>query len=218
MGLKEKMDSKINEELNLLENTYPEAKYYLNFSNPLELLIAAILSAQCTDIIVNLTTEKLFKKYKNAKNYAKADLSEFENEIKSITFFRNKAKNIIKTCEILQEKFNGKVPSSMNDLIELPGISRKTANVIQQNAFNIVEGIVVDTHVIRVSQRLGWTKNKNPEKIEQDLMKIFLKEVWKKLPFLLKAHGKAVCKAPVPICSGCFLIKLCPKIGVEKFN
>jgi len=212
------MDSEINEELTLLEKAYPEAKYYLNFSNPLELLIAAILSAQCTDIIVNLTTEKLFKKYKNAKNYAKADLSEFENEIKSITFFRNKAKNIIKTCEILQEKFNGKVPSSMNDLIELPGISRKTANVIQQNAFNIVEGIVVDTHVIRVSQRLGWTKNKNPEKIEQDLMRIFLKEIWKMIPHLLKNHGRAVCKAPIPVCSKCLLIKLCPKIGVEKFN
>ena len=212
------MDSEINEELTLLEKAYPEAKYYLNFSNPLELLIAAILSAQCTDVIVDSTTEKLFKKYKNAKNYAKADLSEFENEIKSITFFRNKAKNIIKTCEILQEKFNGKVPSSMNDLIELPGISRKTANVIQQNAFNIVEGIVVDTHVIRVSQRLGWTKNKNPEKIEQDLMRIFLKEIWKMIPHLLKNNGRAVCKAPIPVCSKCLLIKLCPKIGVEKFN
>ncbi|HLC73331.1 MAG TPA: endonuclease III [Candidatus Nanoarchaeia archaeon] len=212
------MDSEINEELTLLEKAYPEAKYYLNFSNPLELLIAAILSAQCTDVIVNSTTEKLFKKYKNAKNYAKADLSEFENEIKSITFFRNKTKNIIKTCEILQEKFNGKVPSSMNDLIELPGISRKTANVIQQNAFNIVEGIVVDTWVIKLTNRLGWVDTVNPAKIENQLMQMFPKENWKMIPHLLKNHGRAVCKAPIPVCSKCLLIKLCPKIGVEKFN
>lgn len=212
------MDDKIKEELILLEKNYPEAKYYLNFSSPLELLVAAILSAQCTDNIVNGTTSRLFRKYKSAKDYANANLSEFENEIKSITFFRNKAKNIIKTCQILEERFNGKVPSSMNELIELPGISRKTANVIQQNGFNIIEGIVVDTHVLRVSQRLDWTKNKNPEKIELDLMKIFPKEKWKKIPHLLKNHGRAVCKAPVPTCSKCFLNKLCPKIGVTKQN
>ncbi|MBS3149432.1 endonuclease III [Candidatus Woesearchaeota archaeon] len=177
-----------------------------------------MLSAQCTDVIVNSTTERLFKKYKNAKDYANAKINEFENEIKSITFFRNKAKNIIKTCQILEEKYNGEVPSSMDELIELPGISRKTANVIQQNAFNIIDGIVVDTYVLRVSQRLDWTKNKNPEKVEQDLMKLFPKDKWKKLPHLLKNHGRAVCKAPIPICSKCFLNKLCPKIGVEKFN
>lgn len=212
------MDSKVKEELKFLEKNYPEAKYYLNFSNPLELVVAAILSAQCTDTIVNAATSKLFKKYETAKDYANADLNEFENEIKSITFFRNKTKNIIKTCQILEEKYVGKVPSSMNELIELPGISRKTANVIQQNGFNIVTGVVVDVHVIRTTQRLGWTKNKNPEKIEQDLMKLFPKDKWKKIPHLLKNHGRAVCKAPIPICSKCFLSKLCLKIGVIKFN
>lgn len=212
------MDDKIKEELKLLEKNYPGAKYYLNFSNPLELLVAAILSAQCTDIIVNSTTSRLFKKYKTAKDYANANLSEFENEIKSITFFRNKAKNIIKACQILEEKYKGKVPSSMDELIELPGISRKTANVIQQNAFNIVGGIVVDTWVIKLTNRLGWINTENPVKIENLLMQIFPKEKWKNLPWLLKTHGKTICKSTVPLCSKCFLNNLCPKIGVTKFQ
>ncbi|MBS3146230.1 endonuclease III [Candidatus Woesearchaeota archaeon] len=212
------MDSKISKQIKLLEKNYPNVKFYLNFSNPLELLVASILSAQCTDQVVNVTTLKLFKKYKTAKDYATADVKELELNIKSVNFFRKKAENIIKACQILEEKYQGKIPSSMNKLIELPGISRKTANVIQQNAFNIIDGIVVDSHVIRVTQRLGWTKNKNPEKIENDLMNLFPKDKWKILPHLLKNHGRAICKPPVPICSKCFLNKLCPKIVIEKFN
>lgn len=202
--------------IGLLKKQYPDAKYYLNFSNPLELLVAAILSAQVRDEVVNSVTKDLFKKYKKAEDYSKADLDELVKDIKKISFAGNKAKNIKEACSILLEKYNGKVPDKMEDLVELPGIGRKTANAILQNAFDIVEGVVVDTHVIRVSYRLGWTKNANPEKIEQDLMKSTDKKYWKEIPHLLKAHGRAICKAPVPSCSKCVLNKLCPKQGVIK--
>lgn len=202
--------------LNLLKNEYPDAKYYLDFSSPLELLVAAILSAQARDEVVNSVTKDLFKKYKKSEDYSKADLNELVKDIKKISFAGNKAKNIIGACRILAEKYNGKVPDKMDELVDLPGIGRKTANAILQNAFNIVEGIVVDTHVIRVSYRLGWTKNTNPEKIEQDLMKSTDKKHWKEMPHLLKAHGRAICKAPLPSCSKCVLNKLCPKQGVIK--
>jgi endonuclease-3 len=208
--------NQIIEILKLLKKEYPKVKYYLNFSNPLELLIAAILSAQVRDEVVNATTPKLFKKYRRARDYAKANLKELINDIKSVTFAGNKAKYIKEACKILVEKYNGKVPASMEELVSLPGIGRKTANAILINAFNIVQGIPCDVHVIRLSQRLGWTENKNPKKIEQDLTKIIPKKDWKVLPWLLKAHGRAVCKAPVPMCSKCILNKLCPKIGVTK--
>ncbi len=168
----------IKKTIYLLEKEYSTSKYYLNFSNPVQLLVATILSAQCRDEIVNNSTKILFKKYKKAEDFCNIK----ENEIKSITFFKNKCKNIRETCKILVEKYNGKVPDDSEKLIDLPGIGRKTANVIMQNAFNIIEGIIVDTHVIRLSYRLGWTKNKNPDKIEQDLMKIIPKENWKELP------------------------------------
>jgi endonuclease-3 len=199
-----------------IKKGYPDAKYYLNFSNPLELMVAAILSAQVRDEVVNATTPKIFAKYKTAKDYAKADLREFTNEISSVTFAGMKAKNIIETCKILVEKHNGKVPETMEDLTSLPGIGRKTANTILINAFNKVEGIPVDTHVIRISFRLGWTKSKKPEEIEQDLMKVVPKEDWKKISYLIKAHGRTICQAPIPYCSKCFLDKLCPKNGVTK--
>ena len=202
--------------IELLKKNYPNAKYYLNFSSPLELMVAAILSAQIRDEVVNATTPKIFAKYKTAKEYADADLKEFTKEISAVTFAGMKAKNITSACRILVEKYNGKVPNTMEELIALPGIGRKTANTILINAFGKVEGIPVDTHVIRLSFRLGWTKSKKPEEIEQDLMKIIPKDDWKKTAYLLKAHGRAVCTAPVPYCSKCFLDKLCPKNGVTK--
>src|SRR3989338_4911303 len=201
-----------------LKKLYPRAKYYLNVSTPLELFVGVILSAQCTDEVVNRVISTLFKKYKTAKDYFSVPLSELEKDISSITFFRNKAKNIQASCRILAEKYNGKLPDMMEELIGLPGIGRKSANVILINAFNKITGIVVDTHVIRVSFRLGWTKNKDAEKIEQDLMQIIPKEHWKDITYLLKEHGKAFCKAPVPICSQCKLNSLCQKQGVEKFK
>ncbi len=206
----------VNEVISLLKKEYPDAKYYLNFTNSLELMAAAILSAQVRDEVVNACTKELFRKYKTAKDYANADLKELTACIKSVTFAENKAKNIREACRILTEKHNGEVPKTMNELTALPGIGRKTANAILQNAFDIVEGVVVDTHVIRVSYRLGWTKNTNPEKIEQDLMKLVSRQYWKEIPHLLKSHGRAVCKAPVPYCSKCILNKLCPKQGVTE--
>jgi len=179
--------------IELLKKNYPNAKYYLNFSNPLELMVAAMLSAQIRDEVVNATTPKIFAKYKTAKDYANADLKEFTKEISAVTFAGMKAKNIINACKILVEKYNGKVPDKMEELTALPGVGRKTANTILINAFGKVLGIPVDTHVIRLSYRLGWTKSKKPEEIEQDLMKIIPKEDWKKIAYLLKAHGRAIC-------------------------
>jgi endonuclease III len=193
---------------------YPNAKYYLKFSNPLELMVAAILSAQVKDEAVNALTPYLFQKYKNAKDYANADLEELTNEIKSITFAGNKAKFIKEACSMLIKKYNGGVPKSLDELIDLSGIGRKTANTILINAYGIVEGIPCDTHVIRVSYRVGWTRSKNPEIIEKDLMNLLPKENWGKIAYVLKAHGKNVCRAPIPICSKCPVKNLCPKSGV----
>lgn len=202
--------------ISILKKEYQNTKYYLNFSNPLELLVAAIMSAQVRDNVVNAVTPKLFKKYKTAKDYANANLQELTNYIKSIAFAGNKARNIKEACKILHEKYGGKVPDTVEQLTELPGIGRKTANAILINAYDIVVGIPCDTHVIRVSYRLGWTKNKNPDKIEQDLIKLIAKSEWKKIPYLLKDHGRAICKAPTPECSKCRLDKICPKQGVTK--
>ncbi len=207
---------KAKEILSLLKKHYPSAKYYLNFSNPLELMVAAILSAQVRDETVNAATPQLFREYKTAKDYANANEKELVGYLKGITFAGSKAKNIISSCKILVEKYGGKVPDVMNELTQLPGIGRKTANAILINGFNIVVGIPCDTHVLRLSYRLGWTKNTNPDKVEQDLMRLLPKSEWKKLPYLLKDHGRAICKAPVPECLRCFLNKLCPKQGVAK--
>lgn len=208
----------MNRMLNLLKKEYPKIILYLNFNNPLELMVGTILSAQCTDESVNACTRKLFKKYRKAEDYANVKLSELQKDLSTINFYNNKAKSIQNACRLLVGKHNGKVPFSMKELIELPGIARKTANVILQNGFGIVEGVVVDTHVLRVAYRLGWTTETKPEKVEQDLMRAFPKKDWKLLPFLLKSHGRAVCKAPTPLCSKCILKKLCPKKGVTKQN
>jgi len=199
-----------------LKKAYPNAKYYLNFSNPLELLVAAILSAQVRDTVVNATTPKLFQKYQTAEDYAQADLGMLIQEVSPVTFSAGKAKHIKQACKILVEKHHGKVPSTMEELVELPGIGRKTANAILINAFGKVEGIVVDTHVIRLSYRLEWTKNKNPEKIEQEMMKIIPGDDWARITWLLKDHGREVCKAPIPVCSQCVVEPHCPKVGVKK--
>jgi endonuclease-3 len=202
--------------IDLLKKNYPNAKYYLNFSNSLELMVAAILSAQIRDEVVNATTPKIFARYKTAKDYANVDIKEFTKDISTVTFAVMKAKNISSACKLIVEKYNGKVPETMEELIQLPGVGRKTANTILINAFGKVEGIPVDTHVIRLSFRLGWTKSTKPEEIEQDLMKLIPKEDWKKIAYLLKAHGRATCQAPIPYCSKCFLEKLCPKNRVAK--
>jgi len=203
------------EVLKILKKTYPNAKYYLNFKTPLDLLVAAILSAQVRDEVVNASTPALFAKYKKAEDYAKASVSDILKFISKITFAGNKAKHIIAACKLLVEKHSGKVPKTIEELTELPGIGRKTAIVILTNAFDIVNGVVVDTHVIRVSYRLGWTKNTNPEKIEKDLNALIPESNWKETQWLLKAHGRAICKAPIPECSKCPVNKLCPKAGVK---
>jgi endonuclease-3 len=189
---------------------YPNAHTELNFKTPLELLIATILSAQCTDKRVNMVTPGLFKKYRTAKDYAKAPTAELEKAIKSTGFFRSKTRSIQGATSTIAKKFGGKVPNSMEELRELPGVGRKTANVVLGNAFGISEGIVVDTHVIRLSQRLGLTEQKDPEKIEQDLMKLVPKEYWTEWSHWLIWHGRRRCFARKPDCANCEVFKFCP--------
>jgi endonuclease III len=189
---------------------YPDAHTELNFKTPLELLIATILSAQCTDKRVNMVTPHLFTKYRSAKDYAKAPAGELETAIKSTGFFNSKAKSIRGATAAISAKFGGKVPNSMEQLRELPGVGRKTANVVLGNAFGINQGIVVDTHVIRLSQRLGLTKQKDPEKIEQDLMKLVPQKYWALWSHWLIWHGRRRCYARKPDCANCEVLKLCP--------
>jgi len=189
---------------------YPDAHTELDFKTPLQLLIATILSAQCTDKRVNMVTPALFKKYRSAKDYANAPPGELENAIKSTGFFNSKARSIRGATAAIAKKFRGKVPDSMEKLRELPGVGRKTANVVLGNAFGINEGIVVDTHVIRLSQRLDLTKNKDPEKIEQDLMKLVPQENWAVWSHWLIWHGRRRCFARKPDCANCEVFKLCP--------
>lgn len=196
--------------IELLEKAHPDAKIALHYTNPLELLIATILSAQCTDERVNVVTRKLFQKYKTAEDYAKADLNELEQEIKPTGFYRNKARNIKKCCQILVEKFHSQVPRTMAEILELPGVARKTANIVLSNAYGVVEGIAVDTHVRRVSKRLGLTANDDPNKIEEDLMKVVPKDQWMRITDLLIFHGRRICKAKHPMCGACVLNKICP--------
>jgi len=196
--------------IGLLEKEFPNAKTALNYSNPLELLVATILSAQCTDERVNLVTKTLFKKYRTAKDYANADTKELEQEIRSTGFYRNKAKNIKKASQTLVEKYNSQVPHAMDEILELAGVARKTANIVLQNAYGIVEGIAVDTHVRRVSARLGLSKNKDPNKIEIDLMGIVPHDKWIRITDLLIFLGRRICTAKGPKCDVCVLNKICP--------
>ncbi|HET7623644.1 MAG TPA: endonuclease III [Verrucomicrobiae bacterium] len=198
-----------------LRKAYPDAHCELNFANPLELLIATILSAQCTDKRVNIVTTDLFKKYRSAEDFANANLSELEQDIKTTGFYRNKAKNIQACCRSLIEKHGGEVPKTMEQLIDLGGVGRKTANVVLGNAFGINIGIAVDTHVARLSQRLGLTIETDPVKIERGLMEIVPREQWALFTHLLIWHGRRRCFARNPDCANCEVLKFCPRIGVK---
>lgn len=193
----------------VLSKTYPEAKTALNFRNPLELLIATILSAQCTDVRVNIVTKELFRKYKSATDWAKADVKEIESDIKSTGFFRNKARNIKQACRTITDRFDGKVPGTMEELVELGGVGRKTANVVLGNAFG-VPSIACDTHVIRLSRRLGLSANSDPVKLEFDLQEIVPKKNWTIFSHVLIFHGRNICKARRPDCENCPIAKYCP--------
>ena len=202
--------------IRLLRKAYPDAHCALHHANPLELLIATILSAQCTDVRVNIVTTTLFRKYRSAQDFINVAVSELEKDIQSTGFFRNKAKNIQGACKIIVEKYNGRIPETMEELLELPGVARKTANVVMGNAFGVASGIVVDTHVTRLANLLGLTKTENAVKIEQDLIPLTPKKDWIMLPHLLIFHGRAVCIARRPRCSECVLEKLCPSSLLKK--
>ncbi len=192
-----------------LARAYPEARCALQFSNPLELLISTILSAQCTDVRVNMVTPALFKKYASARDFAGADASDLEKLIQSTGFFRSKARSIQESCRGIVAQHGGEVPRTLEELTSLRGVGRKTANVVLGNAYG-TPGMVVDTHIGRVSRRLGLTKNTDPEKVEQDLMRIFPRERWTALSHEMIFHGRRYCKAPTPRCTGCPLLELCP--------
>jgi endonuclease-3 len=196
--------------IDLLGKEYPDAKTALNYTTPLELLVATILSAQCTDKRVNIVTKTLFKKYRKAEDYANAELEELEEDIRSTGFYRNKAKNLKKCCQILIERFNSKVPKTMDEMLELPGVARKTANIVLSNVYGVVEGIAVDTHVRRLSKRLELSEHDDPNKIERDLMEIVPKTEWMRITDLLIFHGRRICEAKKPQCGNCVLNKLCP--------
>ena len=223
--------------LALLEKHYPHARIVLRYGNPWELLVAVILSAQCTDVMVNKVTEKLFATYRSLDAFVRADIKEFEQDIRSTGFYHNKAKNILAAAKLVKEKFHGSVPKTMEELLTIPGVARKTANVVLGNAYGVVEGIAVDTHVLRLSQRLrlvdldkiegkkrfsfarpglaklkgiDYKKDADPVKIERELMAVIPQKDWFKTTYLLIDHGRAVCKAQNPNCAACILHDLCP--------
>lgn len=200
--------------LKALKKEYPDAHCALNFSSPFQLLIATILSAQCTDERVNKVTVELFKRYPNSKKMNQCSQEELEELIRSTGFYKNKGKNIKETCAILVEKHQGEVPKTMEELYALPGVGRKTANVVLGNAFGIASGVVVDTHVTRLANRFGWVKIQDAVKIESLLNEMCPSTEWVMLPHYLISHGRAICKARNPDCENCFLNKACPKRGL----
>ena len=213
---KEKKKKRIQSIIRLLKKYYPTAHCELNFSNPIELICAVILSAQCTDKRVNQVTPALFKKYKTARDYAQANLSDLESMIHSTGFYRNKAKNIQKCMQKIDEVYKGKVPKRMEDLVSLSGVGRKTANVVLGSAYKIAGGVVVDTHITRVSNRLNLAKGRHAEKIEKTLNELIPKSSWIFWSYAGVYHGRYTCKAHKPLCEKCFLIEHCPQIGVPK--
>jgi endonuclease-3 len=218
----EELKTRTRDIIRRLKRAYPGAKCSLNHSNPFELLVATILSAQCTDERVNIVTADLFRKYKKPEDYLKVSPRELEKDIQSTGFFRNKTKSIQGTSKMLTEEYAGQVPHTMDELLELPGVARKTANVVLGNAFGVKAGVVVDTHVTRLSHRLALTQQKTAEKIEQDLIEIVPKKDWVIFPHLLIWHGRKICKARNPLCEECPVEKLCPssflKTGVPPGN
>jgi len=206
------LDAKIRalQIIKLLKKEYPAVRVALDFSNPIEILVATILSAQCTDKRVNIVTKDLFKKYGSVKDYAKADLKTFQKEIRSTGFYRNKAKNIVNAAKKIVNDFGGRVPDTMDGLVSLPGVARKTANIVLTSAFGKVEGIAVDTHALRLSKRLGLSRFSDPVKVERDLMAVVAKKDWGSVNFLLVNHGRAVCGAKKPLHDKCVLYDLCP--------
>jgi len=201
---------RIDQIITKLKMAYPVSKTALNFETPLQILVATILSAQCTDEQVNKVTPALFRKYKTASDFAQADPGMLEEEIRSTGFFRNKTKSIIFASKKIVEEFEGKVPDRMEDLITLQGVARKTANIVLSSGFNKAEGIAVDTHVKRLAQRLGLSKEKNPDKIEKDLLKLVPQKDWIDFNYMLVTHGRKTCQARKPNCPQCVLISLCP--------
>jgi endonuclease-3 len=197
-----------------LKKEYPDAHCALVHTNAFELLVATILSAQCTDVRINIVTANLFRKYRQPQDYLKVSQEELEQDIRSTGFFRNKAKNIQAACEKIIENFGGAIPNTMEELLTLNGVARKTANVVLGNAFGIASGVVVDTHVSRLSQRLGLTEETIPEKIEKDLSELVPKKDWIMSPHWLISHGRAICQARKPKCAECVLEDICPKICV----
>jgi endonuclease-3 len=207
------LKTRVKKIIKVLARLYPEAHTALHHDNPLQLLVATILSAQCTDARVNMVTPALFKRYPDARSFAEADQSELEKSIQSTGFFRNKARNIIGCCKALVAEHGGEVPGTLEQLVQLSGIGRKTANVVLGDAFG-VPGITVDTHVGRLSRRLGLSTATDPVKVEQDLMKLVPKKDWTSFSHRLIFHGRQVCFARKPVCSKCALFELCPKLGV----
>ncbi len=207
---KSDLSERVKKIIRALQRAYPDATCSLNHSNAFELLIATILSAQCTDERVNIVTAALFRKYRKPADYLKVSPLELQQDIRTTGFFRNKAKSIQGTAKMLVDEYDGAVPQTMGELLELPGVARKTANVVMGNAFHIASGVVVDTHVTRLSRRLGLTKEKSAEKIEQDLSQIVPRKDWIIFPHLLIAHGRKICKARSPFCEDCLIEKFCP--------
>ncbi|MBI4119945.1 MAG: endonuclease III [Parcubacteria group bacterium] len=206
-GLEEKK-SRASKVIAYLKKKFPGAKIALKYGNPIQLLVSVVLSAQCTDKKVNEVTAELFKKYKTGADFAEANTKKFEREVKPCGFYRNKAKNIIAACKIIQDKFKGKLPRTMAEMLTLPGVARKTANVVLGNAFGVVEGIAVDTHMIRINQKLGFSTSTDPKKIERDLMQIIPKKDWFKYTYLIIDYGRQVCPARHKKCEcGIYKIK-----------
>jgi endonuclease-3 len=206
----DELKQRVRDVIRRLKRAYPDAKTSLNHTNAFELLVATILSAQSTDDRVNIVTADLFRKYRKPDDYLKVPARELEQDIHSTGFFRMKTKSLQGTAKLLLEKFGGEVPHTMDELLELPGVARKTANVVLGNAFGIKAGVVVDTHVTRLSHRLGFTQQKTAEKIEQDLIEIVPKKDWVLFPHLMIYHGRRICKARSPLCEECAVEKQCP--------
>jgi endonuclease-3 len=209
-----KISEKISDTIKLFKRYYPDAHCALDYTNPFELVVATCLSAQCTDERVNMVTPALFKKYPTPKAMSKAPVEDLEGLVRSTGFYKNKAKNLKSCATTLVEKHNGIVPQNLEALVELAGVGRKTANVVLGNAYGIASGVVVDTHVTRLSNRLGWVKGQNAVILERQLGKLVPQDEWIMFPHYLISHGRAICKARKPDCAHCFLEETCPKKGV----